>query len=389
MQQGRIVQTALEKVIFGIPAADAIGEEVERLGAESVFLMVSRSLNTNTDEIDKVRTALGNKFAGEYDGMPPHSPRDAVCEAAAKAREANADLIVTVGGGSLTDGAKVVQLALANGVEKPADLDRFRVAVGPDGRRTQPDIAPPRVRQVTVPTTLSGGEFNPLGGCTDTVRKMKEPYSHPLLVPRTVILDPAVTVHTPEWMWLSTGIRSVDHCVETLSSLVSNDYCDGLAAAGLELLSEGLPRTKADPGDIEARLKCQIGVWHAMSAVIAGVPMGASHAIGHILGGTCDVPHGYTSCVMLPYVMQWNEDHNAKRQARVSQIMGAPGTPASEVLDRFIGGLGLPRRLADVGVDASQFDIVAKNSMHDIWIHGNPRPIKGPDDVMEILKLAA
>ena len=75
-------------------------------------------------------------------------------------------------------------------------------------------------------------------------------------------------------------------------------------------------RVKADPGDLEGRLKCQIGAWQSMISIIGGVPMGASHAIGHILGGTCDVPHGYTSCVMSPYVLAWNAEHDASRQAR-------------------------------------------------------------------------
>ena len=115
------------------------------------------------------------------------------------------------------------------------------------------------------------------------------------MAPVMVVLDPAITRHTPEWLWLSTGVRSVDHAVETLSSYQSNDFADGLAESALRLLVEGLPRVKADPGDLEGRLKCQIGAWQSMISIIGGVPMGASHAIGHILGGTCDVPHGYTS----------------------------------------------------------------------------------------------
>src|SRR5260370_42702817 len=102
-QSGRIVLGEMEAVVFGRPAAEAVAEEARRLEAERVFLMVSGTLNRTTDEIAKVRQALGNRFVGLFDRMPPHTPRRAVIEAAAAARETGADLIATVGGGSVTD----------------------------------------------------------------------------------------------------------------------------------------------------------------------------------------------------------------------------------------------------------------------------------------------
>jgi alcohol dehydrogenase class IV len=146
------------------------------------------------------------------------------------------------------------------------------------------------VRVICIPTTLSGGEFNALSGVTDEKTLHKQGYQHRLMAPVAVILDPAITVHTPHWLWLSTGVRSVDHAVETLASTRSNPFCDGVADSALRLLAEGLPRAKADPGDLDGRLKCQIGAWQSMIPIVGGVPMGASHAIGHVLGGACDVP---------------------------------------------------------------------------------------------------
>ncbi len=117
--------------------------------------------------------------------------------------------------------------------------------------------------------------------------------------------------------------------------------------------------------------------------------MGASHAIGHILGGTCDVAHGYTSCIMLPAVLRWNTSVKKERQALVAEAMGRPGVEAGEILNDFIAGLGMPRTLKEVGVEVDQFELVAENSMHDRWLHTNPRKIQGPEDVLEILHLAA
>ena len=254
-QTGRIAFGKMEAVTFGKRAAEALPEEARRYEAERVFLMVSGTLNRDTDEITKVRRALGNRYAGIFDRMPPHTPRHAVIEAAAMAREAKADLIATIGGGSVTDGAKAVQLCLANDIRTPEALDDCRPR--PDG--TTPGLRPGSVRQITVPTTLSAGEFSAISGITDERRKVKELFRHPLIIPRAVMLDPAITVHTPEWLWLSTGIRAVDHCVEGICSGEANPYADAQALHGLSLLARGLPRVKADPGDIDARLECQLG----------------------------------------------------------------------------------------------------------------------------------
>ena len=192
--------------------------------------------------------------------MPPHTPRAAVIAAAEQARAAGADLIVTIGGGSITDGAKAVQLCLANDIRTPEALDDYRPVKGPDGALGPPPCNAPAVRQVTVPTTLSAGEFCAIAGVTDERRKVKELFRHPRIIPRAVILDPAITVHTPEWLFLSTGIRAVDHCVEGICSGEAHPYADAQALRGLSLLARGLPRVKADPSDLQARLDCQIGV---------------------------------------------------------------------------------------------------------------------------------
>src|SRR5437899_9522047 len=141
----------MEAVVFGRPAAEVVADEARRWEAERVFLMVSGTLNRTTDEITKVRRALGNRCAGVFDQMPPHTPRRAVIEAAAAAREASADLIATIGGGSVTDGAKAVQLCLANDIRTAAALDDYRPVTGPDGALGPPPCKPPSVRQITVP----------------------------------------------------------------------------------------------------------------------------------------------------------------------------------------------------------------------------------------------
>ena len=381
---GTIALSRIDEVTYGRRAAEAIAEFAARTQAERVFLMVSGTLNRETDEIARIRGALGDRAAGIFDAMPAHSPRAAVVAAANAARDVDADLIVTVGGGSITDAAKAVQLCLSNSVSTVGGLDRLRVRS--DG--TPPEMTAPTARQVSVPTTLSGGEFSAIAGVTNEANKAKEMLRHPSIIPQAVILDPAATVHTPEWLWLSTGIRAVDHCVEGLCSGFANPYGDAQAQKGLELLARGLPRVKADPNDLDARLDCQMGTWLSMGPLASGVPMGASHGIGYVLGAIHDVPHGYTSCVMLPYVMRWNRAHNAERQALVSGAFGRSGEDAGDVLDEFIAGLDLPRSLTTVGVGEGDLDDIARGAMKTPWIPRNPRPIDRPEQVREILEMA-
>jgi len=214
-----------------------------------------------------------------------------------------------------------------------------------------------------------------------------------------VVLDPELSKTTPEWVWLSTGIRSVDHCVETLCSLQSNAKGDAEAEKGLGTLIPALLRCKHNPDDLGARLECQMGVIEAMSAVGSGVPLGASHAIGHQLG-PLGVGHGETSCIMLPAVCKWNAEKKANinrqqicvdilmRDAEVRKLMTNNKSPdLGDILDAVIRELGMPRTLKDVKIGTDKLDLLATNSLTDHWILTNPVPITQKEQVMEILEM--
>ena len=388
MIQGIHRYPPMDRVIYGLPLAQAMADELGRLDARAVYVMASGTLNRETDVIDTVRRVLGHRLAGVCAKVGSHTPRVDVVLAANEARAAKADLILTVGGGSVTDAAKMVGLCLGNDVTEPQQLDNLRATVTPDGRTERPTVNAPAVRSVDVPTTLSAGEFTAMAGCTDTERQVKESYAHPLMMPLAVILDPAVTVHTPAWLFLSTGIRAVDHAVEDICSVHPTPFSDGMSLQALRLLSTGLPAVKTNPADLEPRLSCQLGAWMSIMGLQNAVPKGASHGIGHVLGGTAGVPHGYTSCIMLPHVLRFNAAVNAERQRWVSEALGHPDEGAGDAVAGLIASLGLPGRLRDVGVKPEQLDQIATGSMHDRWVHTNPRKIDGPPAVRALLDAA-
>ena len=381
----------IERVVYGKPAGAALRAEAERLGAKKVFITTSKSV-AQSALLASVIDGLGDLHAGTYAGITAHSPRPCVVEGAAMARTAGADLIVAVGGGSVIDATKTILIALWQDVTTVDELDAYRAGKPKEGAAPPSEaIRPPAdaIRMIAVPTTLSAAEFNAFAGISDPRKGIKESFGHRLIVPRVIVLDPAATLATPMDLMLSTGLKAVDHAVERLCSQQAHPFVLGTATEALKLLARALPAHKANPDDMATRLNLQFGMWLSIGAGTSGVGVGASHGIGHVLGAACHVPHGHTSCVMLPSVLRWNLPVNAERQKRVGEAFGKPDAAAGDLVEGLVKSLGLPGRLSEVGVAKDRFREIAEKSMHDRAVLNNPRPIKGPEQVMEILELAA
>jgi maleylacetate reductase len=380
--------TAHERVVFGRPAEAAVAAEVERCGAQRVFLTSTASLTRLADgPLQRLEQALAARHAGTYAAIRSHSPREDVVAGARAARAAEADLVVAVGGGSVIDATKAMLVCLWLGLDSAAAMEPYRSGFD---RRPNPAIVPPAdpIRMLTVSTTLSASEFTDSAGITDSATSTKQSFRHRLLAPRCVILDPAATLPTPDWLLLCTGIRAVDHAVETYCNPRASLVTEALSLLGLRLLHRALPAIRRNPGDPAARLEAQIGMWQAVAPLASGVPTGASHGIGYVLGSTFGVPHGHTSCVMLPAVLRWNAAVNAGRQGALSEAMGAPDRPAWELVRDLIAGLGQPVTLRAVGLKREDLGEVARRALGYHPVKVNPRPVESPSDVLEILELA-
>lgn len=376
----------MERVHVGADFAETVAAEADLLGARRLFLMVGGTIARETNWVAQLAERLDGRLVGSWNRMAAHTPRSDVIAATTAAREARPDLLVTLGGGSVTDAGKMVRLCLANDVTDAAQLDRF-VAVVAGQKRAIAGVVAPTPPAICIPTTLSAGEYSAMAGCTDTARQEKQAFAHPRMMATAVVLDPAVTLPTPPWLFLSTGIRAVDHAVEDICSTNGNPFAEGASLQALRLLARGLRGVKADPAALPARLDCLTGSWMSMVGSQSGVEKGASHGIGHALGGTAGMPHGYTSCVMLPYVLRYNASVTAAQQALISQALGAPGVPAAELVAELVRDLGLPARLRDADVKQEQLDAIADAAMHDRWIPTNPRPLDR-DGVRKLLDAA-
>ena len=388
MQSGKYDFIQQERVIYGRPAADAIADVASELGANKLLIVSSKTLNRKTDVITGLRAKLGDRVVGVFDETEEHSPLGAVLRAAQAMKACGADLVVTVGGGSPIDMVKVAQIVLAENIQTEDELLEFRITMKPDGSWNVPASKPSPLRQIIVPTTLSAAEFSIIGGATDRKRQVKDLYMNKTICGQMVILDPALTVHTPEWLWLSTGIRAVDHAVESICSSTPVPLVSATGIEGLRMLRESLPANLKDPGNLEMRLQSQLGVWLA-STGIGRVQWGASHGIGHQLGAVAGVAHGHTSCVMLPAVMRYNREHVGDRLERIAaEAFGQPGGDAASLVQGLVASLGMPTRLSEVKVDRSMFERIAASAMQSPMVRSNPRPITEPSQVIEILESA-
>jgi len=368
-----------ERVHFGASVRDALGMEVDRIGAQRVFLTTSRNLHRQTSAVSILTSALGRRCVAVFDGIAEHTGLQSVLAALEEARRARADLLVSCGGGSIIDALKIVQLGLA-WEATTADELRMHAAT---------PASPPRpwTRQIAIPTTLSGAEATPAGGGTVETKGIKVSFSAPALVPVSVIYDPAIGALTPEWLWLSSAIRAVDHCCEGILSRQASPYADASLLHALRILSTSLRRTKRVPGDPDARMQSQIAA-HLACAACYTTGTGASHGIGYILGGRFGVHHGYASCVVLPHVLRWNEPVTADRQWLISEALGRPGMTAADAVAELVSDLALPSRLRDIGIERNRLDAIAQEAATHPVVRTNPREISSPAQVIQILEKA-
>ncbi|MES2787308.1 MAG: iron-containing alcohol dehydrogenase [Pseudomonadota bacterium] len=378
---------AQDRVIFGRPAHEAVLETADKLGKQRLMIVASKTLSRKTDVISTVTDALGKRCVGLFDECVEHVPRESVLALADEVRRLQPDLIVTIGGGTPMDTVKVMLVVLAEDIRDVEGFDRVRIRVDADGKRVVPVVKDPPLRQIIVPTTLSGAEFSSLGGATDHTRQVKDLYHGRFIGGQVVILDSSVTAHTPADLWLSTGIRAVDHAVETICSRSPQPFTDATCLHGLTMLSKSLRTNHVSPEDLDARLESQLAVWLA-STGLGRVEWGASHGIGHQLGAVANVPHGHCSCVMLPSVLVWNRAVNGERQALVARAMGRSDGDAAQAVAELAAALGQPSRLRDVGVDRSHFDAIARGAMQNMMVRSNPRPVTSEADIHQILELA-
>ncbi|KAI5889438.1 Dehydroquinate synthase-like protein [Schizophyllum commune H4-8] len=262
----------------------ALPKLLSTLSGTKALIVTGKTLYHKTDVVKTVESILraNNAYGATFYDIGEHSPIAGIRAGVSAFRDSGCDIIVSVGGGSPIDASKAILYYI------------------------QPERGGPMPLQIAVPTTLSAAEYTVGAGFTDE-KGNKTGVMSPELAPAGIILDAELTLATPERLWLSTGMRALDHAVENLYRQVTPIPLKALAYAAIADLFEYLPKSKADPGSVEVRQKLQIASWMSLWPLRqdAGqfAPLGLSHGLGHKLGATYGIPHGITSCLTLASVV--------------------------------------------------------------------------------------
>ena len=358
--------TKLDTVVFGAGKVEALGRELSRRGAKRALIVTGKTLG-RSKLLDKVKAAAGPALAGVFAGAAQHVPSKTVGELVAEARRVEADAMISFGGGSPIDTVKNAAMILMGGRGGSRTIDFDSANEAATGRE---------ILHVAIPTTLSAGEFTPAGGVTDESTKVKGGVADPRLQAKLVILDPALTVETPAWLWASTGMRALDHAVEGIYSTRHQIVTDTLAARAIAMLNGHLLPSLQTHGDdeLEHRLQCQLAAWLSIFGM-TNTRAGISHALGHQIGPYWNVPHGVTSCITLPHVMRFMAGVAADRFGAIAEGFGVrfdtrePRSSALECADRaakFIGKFEVPTRLRDVGVAREEISKIAGTVLEEV-----------------------
>ena len=264
----------------GRPAGEALAATARSLGAQPLLVTTTRSLAGPGGPGDEAREGARPALCRDLRRCESaHAPRGR----AGRRRPGEGSRLRHAGRGGWRLGDRRDQddaACLWGNIQRCEKLDRVRA--GPGADRLALARLEPAVRMVAMPTTLSAAEFTPFAGATDAGRRVKEGYSHALLAPRVVVLDPAVTRPHP-----SSGSRRAQRPSTTRTSSCAIRSARRSPMPSREtawFASVGGYTRRRDPHDLEARLECQFGMWLAISGASSGGGMGASHAIGWITG---------------------------------------------------------------------------------------------------------
>jgi maleylacetate reductase len=327
-------QTQPSRVVFGPDSVERLPEEVERLAVMRALILHS-PLCAETARALGAR--LGDRLAGVYEGAAAHVPVEAAAAAREAARELHADCCVAIGGGS------TIGLAKAIALEIPMSI-------------------------VAAPTTYAGSEMTPIWGLTQ--RGEKRTGRDLAVLPRVVIYDPRLTLGVPPHVAGPSGVNALAHCVEALYAPDTNPIVALMAAEGIRVLADALPRVVASPHDLEARSDALYGAWLG-GASLGAVSMGLHHKLCHVLGGGFNLPHAETHAIILPHVIYYNREAAPHAMRQIADALGT-SEAARGAFDLSVT-LGAPTALRAIGMRAQDLDVAAEIAV--LTPYANPAPV--------------
>ncbi|QRV91210.1 iron containing alcohol dehydrogenase family protein [Ceratobasidium sp. AG-Ba] len=358
----------LKVLHYGPGSVSKLPETLKSLGTTRALILTGKSVS-KSPVFEDTSKALGLAHVASFTDIGQHTPVAGIKNALKILEETNADAIVALGGGSPVDAAKAISYY----------------------RRQEKGESVGFLKIVAVPTTLSAAEYTMNAGYTNEDGH-KVSVNDPELCPDAVILDTDLTLHTPERLWLSTGVRALDHAVEALYRSPPTPFpIVESSLSAIPLLFENLLACKKDPSNIDVRYKLQLASYLSLAPNPKPGALGLSHSLGHKLGATYQIPHGITSCLTLAKAVELSakttDKYSKKNLERAvkrleAEVEGLPkpaekaegGVLLAAYISALVKELGLATTLEEWKVPKTDLEGIAKMMEKGKLAGGNNQP---------------
>ncbi len=369
------------KIVFGVDSSKDVEIEMSAIGGARAVVVTDQGI-INAGLIDHIVKALGSKCVGVFSDVPQDTGVEVVDAGASFARKNSADIVISVGGGSVIDTAKGMCILLTEGGNL-RDLNGVQL------------LTRPQTPHVVIPTTAgTGSEVTNVAVIMDKEMGRKRLVVENFIVPRLAILDPKMAAKLPKLMTAGTGMDAMTHAVEALHVVPHEPITDALGIHAIRLLYKHLPECVANGANLVARGQTQIAATMAGWAFgIAGV--GNVHALAHSIGAVAHVPHGIANGILLADCMEFNIESCPEAYAMVADAFGlrekgmddmeAAQTAIAAMRD-FTRKIGHPQRLSEMKVTEDDIVRAAELSLGDGAILNNPRFVLDSSEVLEVYR---
>lgn len=381
------------KIVAGSAALEHIPYELANLSASRPLIITDKGVRA-VGLLDHVLNAFAESdmdVVDIFDDVPPDSSTKIVSQIAELYRSKQCDSIIAVGGGSVIDTSKGVNILVS---ENGTDLAQFS-GVGVLKKPLKPFFV--------IPTTAgTGSEVTQVAVVSDTDKKVKLPFTSYFLLPNAAILDPRMTLTLPPHITAMTAMDAMTHAIEAFTGMAKNPISDAYATLAIRKISENLIRVLDKPDDVDARLEL------AQASTMAGIAfsnsmVGLVHSLGHSLGALCHLPHGLCMNLFLPFVLEYNLEGRGDVIGELLLYLAGPevyartpthqrGAKAIEVIRQMRDELNrrckLPRTLSETGkVTQDQLGKLADMALDDGSIIFNPVDVER-EDALAVLNKA-
>lgn len=374
-----------ETSYHGAGAIKEIVTEVKARGFQKGLIVTDADL-VKFNVVKKVTDLLdeANLPYAIYDKVKANPSVKVVKDGVEAFKEAGADYIIAIGGGSPQDTGKGIGIIINN--------PEFSDVVSLEGTAATKNKAVPMIAVATTAGTAAETTINYV--ITDEEKRLKFVCVDPHDIPVVAVVDPDMMSSMPKGLTASTGLDALTHAIEGYTTLGAWELADTLNLKAIELISRSL--RSAVENDPKGREDMALGQY-VTGMAFSNVGLGVVHGMAHPLSAFYDTPHGVANAVLLPYVMEFNKDYTGEKYREIARVMGVEGVDemsqeeyrnaAIEAVRQLSKDVNIPQTLKEIGVKEEDLPALAQAAMADVCTGGNPRPCTY-ELVLEVYKTA-